>query len=57
MIIAVGKNSGEIFKGVNDDVGFVAVKDIGGAKKILYEKIKKGDVVLFLNDVPDRYGV
>ena len=42
---------------MNDDVGFVAVKDIEGAKKILYEKIKKGDVVLFLNDVPDRYGV
>ena len=56
-IIAVGKNSDGIFEGVNDDVGFVAVKDIEGAKKILYEKIKKGDVVLFLNDVPDRYGV
>ena len=42
---------------MNDNVGFVAVKDIEGAKKILYEKIKKGDVVLFLNDVPDRYGV
>ena len=56
-IVAVGKNSGELFEGVNDDVGFVAVKDIEEAKKVLYEKIKNGDVVLFLNDVPDRYGV
>lgn len=56
-IIAVGKNSNELFEGVNDDVEFVAVKNIDEAKTVLYEKIKNGDVVLFLNDVPDRYGV
>lgn len=55
-IIAVGPNSAAISEGAERHAAVVEVSNIEEAKKILNAKLKKGDAVLFLNDIPDRYG-
>lgn len=63
-IIAVGFNSADIAEGADKgaDKGtykrtaVVEANNIEEAKTILNAKLKKGDAVLFLNDIPDRYG-
>ena len=56
-IIAVGQNSAAISAGVEKHAAVVEVNNIEEAKIILNAKLKNGDAVLFLNDIPDRYGV
>ena len=63
-IIAVGFNSADIAegadkgadKGTHKRTAVVEANNIEEAKTILNAKLKKGDAVLFLNDIPDRYG-
>lgn len=55
-IIAVGLNSADIAAGTDKRTAVVEVNNIEEAKKILNAKLNKGDAVLFLNDIPDRYG-
>mgnify|MGYP000773139005 CR=1 FL=1 len=63
-IIAVGFNSADIAegaykgadKGTYKRTAVVEANNIEEAKTILNAKLKKGDAVLFLNDIPDRYG-
>lgn len=59
-IIAVGFNSADIAegadKGTHKGTAVVEANNIEEAKTILNAKLKKGDAVLFLNDIPDRYG-
>ncbi len=56
-IIAVGVNGEDIAVGAGRDASVVKVKNLDEAKKRLSTKLKRGDAVLFLNDVPDAYGV
>lgn len=55
-VIAVGSNAEIISDGARKGGArvFTAV-DLDGAKKVLSQIVKRGDVVLFANDSPDRY--
>ena len=56
MLIAVGVNSDYILSGANKtDCETVAVKNLDDAKSILKSKVMRGDVVIFINDLPDIY--
>ncbi len=52
-VIAFGKNADAIARGFSGET--VKTDSVGGAKKILGTEVKSGDVVLFANDIPDRY--
>ncbi len=56
-VIAVGKNSKYIKSGIQatDKVCF-EVSSLEEAKTVLKRLIKSGDAVLFINDLPDKYG-
>ncbi len=55
-IVAVGANYEAIVSGAERRCCVTEVKNLEEAKEILAKKVKAGDVVLFLNDIPDRYG-
>ncbi len=55
-LIAVGKNSEIISEGAKGkSVEVFGAKDLEEAKGILYSFLKKGDTVIFINDLPDKY--
>lgn len=54
-IIAVGAYKDEIAAGVGEKSGLYRVDDLDEAKKILKRVVTRGDNVLFINDLPDRY--
>ena len=56
-IIAVGYNSRFIASGAKGTAHISEVKNLDEAKKILQSKLRRGDAVLFLNDLPDKFGV
>lgn len=56
-VIAVGKNAKYILSGVKGRAKGVAVSNLKEAEEELKRALKSGDAVLFLNDVPDKYGV
>ena len=56
-IIAVGKNAKYVLSGVKGRAKGVLVNNLKEAEEELKRSLKSGDAVLFLNDVPDKYGV
>lgn len=55
-VIAVGSNAELISDGARKSGARVfTVVDLDGAKSVLSKIVKRGDVVLFANDSPDRY--
>ncbi|MBR1867764.1 MAG: UDP-N-acetylmuramoyl-tripeptide--D-alanyl-D-alanine ligase [Clostridia bacterium] len=55
-LIAVGENAQNIADGGKDKKAEIfKAKDLEDAKGILYSLIKKGDTVIFVNDLPDKY--
>lgn len=56
-VIAVGKNAKYVLSGVKGRAKGVAVSNLKEAEEELKRSLKSGDAVLFLNDVPDKYGV
>lgn len=56
-IIAVGYNAPFIANGAKGIKRVSEVKNLEGAKELLQAKLGRGDAVLFLNDLPDKFGV
>ena len=55
-LIAVGAYSDHIARGARGGkCKVVKFADLSGAKDYLKGKVKRGDVVVFINDLPDRY--
>lgn len=55
-IVAVGKNSEAILDGARkNNCEGVSVKTLDEAKEILKKRVKRGDTVIFINDLPDKY--
>lgn len=52
-ILVIGSNSKAIIKGSNGKAR--EVEDLNEGKKVIKNEAKKGDVVAFFNDLPDRY--
>lgn len=57
VIFAVGNNAGHIANGAAYKCEVIKVENLQEATDKLRVKLKAGDVVLFLNDLPDKYGV
>ncbi len=57
VIFAVGNNARHIANGAAYKCEVDKVENLEEATEKLRLKLKKGDVVLFLNDLPDKYGV
>lgn len=56
LVIAVGVNACHIKSGASlQNCEVICVKRTEDAKKIIKERAKSGDVVVFFNDLPDRY--
>ncbi len=56
LIIGVGSNSRAIEEGAScKNAEFIHVEKTLDAKGIISQRAKKGDVVAFFNDIPDRY--
>ncbi|MBO6262785.1 MAG: UDP-N-acetylmuramoyl-tripeptide--D-alanyl-D-alanine ligase, partial [Clostridia bacterium] len=59
VIIAVGKNADAVLSGTVDVKGLEKhyAKNLCEAENILKNKIKSGNIVIFINDLPDSYKV